>query len=146
MGVEAGLERAGLVVDLSVPRDRDQDRIGAAPGADAAGHLLAVQAREANVDEDNGGLQRLVAVQAARAVGSLDHPVPLVLEQRAQALSRVVVVLDQQDVRRWTTYGDGGGTGRPGGLAAERKRDRELAPAPRPAPLPLQPARGGFPS
>src|SRR5580765_1923093 len=132
MGVEAGLERAALVVDLSVSRDRDQDRIGAAPGADAARHLISVQAGQADVDQDDIGPHHLVTVQPTGAVGGLGHPVTLVLEQRAQALSRVVVVLDQQYVSRWAACGGGRGSGRRGRLAAERQRDRELAPAPRP--------------
>src|SRR5262245_4854272 len=109
VSVEARLERAPPVVFLPVPADRDEDRRGAAVRADATGDLVAIDPRQPDVDENDIGPDRLGAGDAARAVVRLVDPVALVLEERAQCLSRVHVVLDHEHGRRRAAIGLGGG-------------------------------------
>src|SRR5690348_378071 len=106
MIVEAGLERALSVGALSVASQRDETLWLVILTSDEACDLVAVEDRQAEVDEGEIGMQAGGGAHAFGAVGRLEHLVPFVLEEDLQHLPRVVVVFHDEhatadDRTRW---------------------------------------------
>ena len=95
VGVEAGLERALPVVGLTVPADRDEDHLRIS-GADPARDLVAVHHGQPDVDEDDVGTTRLGLRETARTVGCRVNAMALVLQEGAERLPGVRIVLDDE--------------------------------------------------
>src|SRR5215831_5937989 len=97
MLVVARLEGAQLVPLLAVAAERDQSRAAAELRADLPGDLVAVDARQPDVDQDDVGLELHRELDAAHTVARLVDLVPGALEQYAHHFAVVGVVLDDQD-------------------------------------------------
>ena len=84
------------VLGLAIAGQRHQER-RVVDGADLPGHLVAVHAGQADVDE--GDVETLLADQgdSLRAIGSRLHRVAVQLEERPHGLAGVVVILDEKD-------------------------------------------------
>src|SRR5262245_65677115 len=104
MLVEAGVDGALLVFLLAVAAERDQSRAIAQLRADLPRDLVAVDARQPDVDQDDVGLELHREFDAADAVTRLMDLMPGAFEQYAHHLAVVSVVLDDQNAvagRSW---------------------------------------------
>src|SRR5262249_25135688 len=95
--VEAALERTAAVLRQTVTRQRGEQYGAAEALAEVARDAVAVEAGQADVDEGGVGTKRARELDALEAVGGRRHLVARVLEQLAQALAHVRVVLDEKD-------------------------------------------------
>ena len=100
MDVKPGSGRPRAIFRLAVSGQRHQKNVRAAGRANAAGHFVAVEARQADVDQrdlrmrGNGALHTLLSIH-----GGVDA-MSLRLEQLLKRFAVVVAVLDDQDVAR----------------------------------------------
>src|SRR5436309_3273258 len=130
MRVEAGGLRALAVERLTVAADRDQPDLGAARHRpQSPGDLEAIDSRQAEVDQGDRECAGLRVVEAILAAARGYHLVTVELEQQAQALARVVVVLHDEDPRR-TERGRRGQIRRRDGRGASGQANDELATEP----------------
>src|SRR5689334_13830875 len=99
--VEAGLAGAEAVDVLAPPRQRDQIDV-AAPrlAADRPGRVVAVHARHADVEQHGMRTERRRLADGGRAVVRHAHLVAGHLEEHAEALRRVLLVVHHQDSKR----------------------------------------------
>src|SRR5262245_11234719 len=99
--IEPGRARALHVLWRAVAADGDelQARVDAT-GAQAPRHLVAVQSRKAHVDEGDIGGELAGHLEGARTIGSRADGMVPELEQAAQHLSGVVVVLHDENAPR----------------------------------------------
>lgn len=95
--VEARARRAAAVVLRAVAGERDEEHPGAALGANLPRDLISIELRQPDVHERDLRAMTQRSLDALPAVGRLEDLVPVVLEQHAQHLARVVVVFDDQD-------------------------------------------------
>ena len=101
MRVEAGGLRALAIERLAVAADRDQPELGAARHRPQSSRdLEAVDPGQPDVDQGDREVAGLRVGQTILAADRGQHLVAVQLEQQAQALARVVVVLDDEDPRR----------------------------------------------
>src|SRR6185436_10663086 len=101
VAVKAGFAGLALVLLSAVGGDRgDEDRVTAVGGAaDLAGHLVAVHARQAEVEEDHVGHlagHRFEGRRAGRDQGGL---VPPDVEERSHHLEALGIVLHHKDAQ-----------------------------------------------
>ena len=133
MVVEAGLARPGAIGLLAPAGERDQDRVALGVAAsDRARHLVPVHVRHTDVEQDEGGIELLENCQSLPPRVGDPHFGVGILEQHAEAVRGILVVVHDQDPLAGETasgrllLGHGGGRGR------QRQLEREAGAPPRP--------------
>src|SRR6185503_12461904 len=94
----ARVQRAALEVLLRQPRDRDELRVlqaGLEP--ELARDVVALEVRQADVEDDDVGTERARDVDRGHAVDGELHLVAHHLDQQRHGVHRVEVVLDHED-------------------------------------------------
>src|SRR5207245_2279345 len=128
--VEAGGFRALAIERLAVAADRHQPDLGAVRHRpQPPGDLEAIDSRQAEVDQGDREFAGLRVVEPVLAAARGHHFVTVELQQQAQALARVVVVLHDEDPRR-TERGRRGQIRRRDGRGASGQANDELATEP----------------
>ena len=98
--MEPGLLDSLAVLCASVPGQRHQFwRHAIVRGGQGSDDFVAIQSGQADVDERDVGSDRERGIDATRPVPCLVDFVTVDLEQGAQHLADVVVVLDDEDAR-----------------------------------------------
>jgi hypothetical protein len=97
MMVESGFGRALVVTRKTVAGEREQHhRLAVGRRADAFSDLVPIKAGKADIDDGHFWILGLEQFEPADAVFSLDDVVAGVLEDQAEHLARVAIVLDQE--------------------------------------------------
>src|SRR5215469_1698692 len=130
MSIEPVALSSRTVLRLAVTaQSNESDRGAARHLADAPGYFVAVRSRQSDVEKNGIGAKRIRLCQCIRRGIGRCGLVPIEIEHHAERISRVSIVIDNQNASRFDT--DGFGVVTPG-YRRRRKRqaDREGCSSP----------------
>lgn len=105
MQVKARMARAAAILFPAPPGQRNEDEaMGMAASTDAAGRLIAVDARHADVDEDDIRLKLVHCCDAGETVVGGVGDCPQGLQQKCKAVSNVMIVVYYERPRSPLTH------------------------------------------
>ena len=98
--IEAGALGTFAIFCLAVTRDGDQQRVGVASLAELGGDVVAVDYRQADVEQYGVGIDLFEEFERATAVVGEGYLMAVHFEEHRLGLSRVAIVVDDEDVER----------------------------------------------
>src|SRR5215467_6993789 len=130
MLIEASLPRLSRICLHAVAGEGDEEDLGSEQRTQPSRELVAVHARQSDVEQRHARMVDSHEVEGGSAIGRGHDPMPLELESNLKALARIGVVLHDQDGprREWRLHYGGWAGGRRLGNAWEA-HDEPRAPA-----------------